>query len=296
MTTTYRIKIFCSFASSEICKNNFEKIDFADQIDFYGENKKVFFTTGDDYTHAILINTPMPDLKIPKANVIGLAFEPIHFLGLTPQFIQYAQTHIGRYYIGDKYDLPLPFVEGFAYMWHSRPPKEITLKKKIMSIILSNKRMAPGHIYRHQLVEEIIKRRLPIDIFGRGSVQYNYPTVKGEFECDSEAFEDYLYSICIENFKCNHYFSEKIMNPLLLNCVPLYYGCHNISEYFDDVLIITGDLNRDMELIINIFKNPYGYYKPMYNAKNLKTVNLIENMEKVFSFSDSLSNSLPKNS
>lgn len=86
------------------------------------------------------------------------------------------------------------------------------------------------------------------------------------------------------------------MNPLLLNCMPLYYGCHNISEYFDDVLIITGDLNRDMELIINIFKNPYGYYKPMYNAKNLKTVNLIENMEKVFSFSDSLPKTLPKNS
>ena len=284
--TTYRIKIFCTFASSENCKKTYEKINFANEIDFYGANKKVFFTTDDDYTHAILINTPMPDLKIPKANVIGLAFEPIRFMGLTPQFIQYAQTHIGRYYIGDKYDLPSPFMEGFGYMWHSRPHKEITLKQKVMSIVVSNKRMAPGHMYRHQLIEEIIKRRLPIDIYGHGSSKYTFPTVKGSFD-DYEPYEDYLYSICIENFKCNHYFSEKIMTPLLFNCMPLYYGCHNISDYFDDILIITGDLDRDMELIINIFKNPYGYYKPTYKEKNIKTVNLIENVENLFSFSES---------
>ena len=57
-------------------------------------------------------------------------------------------------------------------MWHSRPPKEITTKNKLMSIIVSEKQFAPGHIYRHKLVEEIIKLNLPIDIYGRGSNGY----------------------------------------------------------------------------------------------------------------------------
>jgi len=80
------------------------------------------------------MNNAMPNLNIQKENVIGLAFEPIYFLGLTTQFIEYAKKHIGKYYIGDKFDLPAPFIEHFAYMWHSRPSKEITTKNKLMSI------------------------------------------------------------------------------------------------------------------------------------------------------------------
>ena len=38
----------------------------------------------------------MPDLRVSKENVIGLAFEPIPFLDLTIPFIEYAQKHIGK--------------------------------------------------------------------------------------------------------------------------------------------------------------------------------------------------------
>ena len=215
------VKIFCPFASSEKCKEVYERINFSTEFDFYGENKKVYITTEDNYTHAIIINTGMPDLKIPKENVIGLAFEPTQFLNITNEFVNYAQQHIGKYLIGDKYNLPEPFINHFGYMWHSRPPKEITLKEKVMSIVVSNKRSAPGHIYRHQLIEQIIKNQLPIDIYGHGSGQYSYPTVKGSFN-DAEPYENYLFSVCIENFKCSHYFSEKIITPLLYNCMPIY--------------------------------------------------------------------------
>ena len=126
----YKIKIFCTFASSNKCKEIYERINYTNEIDFYGENKKIYITDNDDYTHAIIINTIMPELKIPKENVIGLAFEPIYFLRLTSEFIDYAKKYIGKYFIGDKLDLPEPFFEHFGYMWHSRPPKEITNKKK----------------------------------------------------------------------------------------------------------------------------------------------------------------------
>ena len=131
----YRIKIFCPFASSKNCKETYEKINYSNTIDFYGKDNKVYFTDDEDYTHAIIINTIMPELKIPKENVIGLAFEPLPFLGLTNQFINYALKNIGKYYIGDKNNLPEPFVEHFGYMWHSRPPKEIIDKPNILGKI-----------------------------------------------------------------------------------------------------------------------------------------------------------------
>jgi hypothetical protein len=278
----YKIKIFCPFASSKNCKEIYERINYTNEIDFYGKDKKVYITDEDDYTHAIIINTMMPNLNIPKENVIGLAFEPIPFLGLSKQFINYVNKNVSKYYIGDKLDLPEPFIEHFGYMWHSRPPKQINYKPSIMSIVVSNKKSAPGHIYRHTLIKQIIQLELPIDIYGHGSTQYSYNRIKGSFD-DAEPYENYTFSICIENYQCNHYFSEKIITPLMYNCNPIYLGCKNIDSYFDNILKLTGDVNQDILLITKIIKNPTQYYTATYNDKNIKTVNLIENIEKLYS-------------
>lgn len=278
----YKIKVFCPFANSTQCKEVYERINYASELDFYGKNKSIVITDDDDYTHAIIINTIMPQLKIPKQNVIGLAFEPIQFLGLTTSFVEYAQKYIGKYYIGDKHNLSAPFIEHFGYMWHSRPPKEITYKPNLMSIVVSEKQFAPGHIYRHKLVQQIIAHNLPIDIYGRGSNQYSYSQTKGEFNY-VEPYESYLFSVCIENFQCNHYFSEKIITPLLHNCMPLYLGCKNIDQYFDNMINLSGNIDNDILLLTEIIKNPESYYKPTYNEKNIKTVNLLENVVDLYS-------------
>lgn len=278
----YKIKVFCPFANSTKCKEIYERINYASELEFYGKNKSIVITDDDDYTHAIIINTIMPQLKIPKQNVIGLAFEPMQFLGLTTAFVNYAQKYIGKYYIGDKHNLPEPFVERFGYMWHSRPPKAITDKPNLMSIVVSEKQFAPGHIYRHKLVEQIIRNKLPIDIYGRGSNKYSYSRTKGGFN-DAEPYESYLFSVCIENFQCNHYFSEKIITPLLYNCMPVYLGCKNIDKYFDNMINLSGNIDNDILLLTEIIKNPESYYKPTYNQKNIKTVNLLENVVDLYS-------------
>lgn len=82
----------------------------------YGENKKIIITN-DDYTHFILLNISIPVLKNKlKQNVIGLVFELSRYLQLTKQFIMYAQKYIGKYFIGEKGNLPEHFIEGFGYM------------------------------------------------------------------------------------------------------------------------------------------------------------------------------------
>jgi hypothetical protein len=277
------IKIFCPFSSSKNCKEIYEKINYATGISFYGKNKKIYITDEDDYTHAIIINTVMPELKIPKKNVIGLAFEPMQFLGLNPTFINYARKHIGKYYIGDKLDLPGPFIEHFGYMWHSRPPAEITVKPYLMSIVVSRKKSAPGHIYRHKLIEKIIELGLHVDIYGHGSDMYSYNNrIKGSFN-DAEPYEKYKFSICIENFVSNHYFSEKIITPVLYNCTPIYLGCKNINNYLNNIIKLSGDINKDVLLINDIISNPFEHYKKTYDDKNIKNVNLIQNIECLFS-------------
>ena len=279
----FKIKIFCPFSESKNCKEVYEKINYANENPFYGKIKKIYITDEDEYTHAIIINTIMPELKIPKENVIGLAFEPIQFLGLTQEFINYATKHIGKYFIGDKFDLPNPFIEHFGYMWHSRPPAEIIVKPNLMSIVVSKKKSAPGHIYRHKLVEKIIELGLPIDIYGHGSEMYSYNNrIKGSFN-DVEPYEKYEFSICIENYVSNHYFSEKIITPVLYNCNPIYLGCRNIESYLNNVIKLSGEINKDILLINDIISNKTKYYKKTYNDQNINNVNLIQNIEEIFS-------------
>ena len=150
-----------------------------------------------------------------------------------------------------------------------------------MSIILSQKKIAPGHMYRHTLVESIIQNNLPIDIYGRGANNYNGIHIKGIF-LSNEPYENYLYSICIENFLSNHYISEKIINPMLCNCMPIYIGAKHISYYFQNFISLTGDLVTDMNILVTILKEPMKFYRNPLNKRNIQQINIFENLNQLF--------------
>lgn len=283
----YKIKIFSSFCNSDVCKINFEKVFNSWKYDFYGENKTIYITTDDDYTHAIIINTAMPLLNIPKQNVVGLAFEPYELLNFTEEFINYAEKYIGKYLIGRNINLPSLFIEKYAFLWHNNPNRSIPLtqKTKKMSIVFSNKNLAPGHLYRIALVREILNENLPIDIFGYGCSliknRGNYKNVKGKFY-NAEPYEEYLFSICIENYESNDYFSEKILDPLFYNCNPIYLGAKNINKYFDNIVCLKKKLLFDIEMVKVILKNPLKYYRQTYNERNISKINFFENILELF--------------
>jgi hypothetical protein len=217
---------------------------------YYGKTYK--FTDGDDYTHAVIMNTAMPELKIPRQNVIGLAFEPPEFLNITTQFIEYALRHIGKYYIGSVGQLPPPFTSHFGFMWHCNIPKIIPEKTKTMSIIFSKKGFATGHKYRMELIKAILNTDLPIDIYGTGCELLKHiedSRIKGPFD-EKEPYLDYKYHIAIENYRHDAYISEKFMNPILCKCIPIYWGAQYVETYFPTTCFkLLGRVDSDMILI-----------------------------------------------
>lgn len=269
------IKFFSSFGSSDGCIEAYTRV--SELMLDPNFNKTYTFTTGENYTHAIILNTAMPALTLPKENVIGLAFEPLIFLNLTPAFIAYANKHIGKYLIGEKKNLPPPFIEHFGYMWHITPLHLSTIpnKSKVMSLMISNKVMTSGHQYRHTLCKRILNSNLPIDIYGNGCKIYEKSRdtrLKGIFQ-DNEPYEDYLFHIAIENVETPHYFSEKIMNPLLCNTTPIYLGCQEINQYFPNMVItLTGQIESDMTLLSDICQRQERYIKQSDVAAVKKTI------------------------
>ena len=278
------IKFFSSFCDSQNVMNVYLRIDELANSERYGRD--YVFTTGDDYTHAIIVNTAMPSLSIPKERIIGISAEPPHFLGVSQEFIHYVQNHLSKYYIGDASGLPSAFIERYSYLpWHYSIPTSLLPKTKFMSIMVSFKNDAPGHRYRHEMVRHILSSHLPIDIYGNGCNEYvstGDARVKGSFS-HLEPYEEYQFHICIENFSLPDYFSEKITNALICNTIPIYYGCKHIDTYFpDSVISLTGNITEDMNTLESIVTCPAHYQKQMdaaYVKKTISIENIVDHFE-----------------
>ena len=287
-----RIKIYSDFCNSETCKQKYETLCNVHKMNNYGPDKYLNITTGSTYTHAILLNCPIvTDISVPPECVLGLAFEPIPYLRLSYDFIDFADKHIGTYYIGYKHPKLTShlFKEHHGFIWHtdhpSEPARETMIKNSnnVISLIISKKLQAPGHVYRHKLATFILTNNLPVDIWGNGTAQLsakfpNKTNIKGPFK-DKEPYESYSLSICIENHRHPHYFSEKISNCFICNTTPVYLGCTQIETYFPNQLIhLSGIFQEDCALLTEISKNPSNYIREIKSKENDDVLNLMKNL------------------
>ena len=227
------------------------------------------------------------DLKVPKERVVGLAFEPPEFLKRDSNFshfVEYARSYISKYFIGSSDGLPSPFVSHYSFMWHITPPRRMVEKTRPMSIMVSEKTNAPGHMYRHALVRSILQSNLNIDIYGRGCRYYSGDSrLKGEFS-DDELYDQYHFHICIENFQTQCYTSEKYTNCILWGTTPIYWGATNIDVVFPNItIVLAGDLEKDMNMLSDILRNPNQYKKNIVQDDIRPKMNLLKNLENIFS-------------
>jgi hypothetical protein len=109
-------------------------------------------------------------------------------------------------------------------------------KTKLCSCITSTANSIPGHEVRLRFLDRL-RRELSdrIDFFGRG-VQ---PIPDKEV-----GLAPYRYHVALENSAVPHYWTEKLADPFLRNCFPIYYGAPNIGEYFDTASLAVIDINE----------------------------------------------------
>jgi hypothetical protein len=133
-------------------------------------------------------------------------------------------------------------------------------ERRPVSLPFSNKRMLPGHKYRHDLAHALLTdaRSLPVDVWGRGALEFaarsgllRDPRVKGPFD-QLEPYTQYAFTIAIENTMGDEgrYFTEKVYLPVYCRCTPLYAGSPHIDEYFPGATVpLSGNLAQDVELV-----------------------------------------------
>jgi hypothetical protein len=73
------------------------------------------------------------------------------------------------------------------------------------------------------------------------------------------------------------------MDPLFCETTPVYLGCINIDSYFPGMVIhLSGDANKDFELLGDILKRPEAYRKPIDIDTVKKTTSLVKNIPRLF--------------
>ncbi len=131
------------------------------------------------------------------------------------------------------------------------PHGQIYPKKKLVSMIASNKIMCNEHKFRQQIIKKFQDK---CDHFGRG---YK------ELEDKKDGLSDYCFSIAMENLTYPNMFTEKITDCFVTGTIPIYYGMNNIGDFFDKDGII--ELTDDFKIEDLSFDL---YYSKMNSIKN----------------------------
>ena len=82
------------------------------------------------------------------------------------------------------------------------------------------------------------------------------PQVYGKRIC----FDNAMFHVCVENVKYNNWYTEKIGEAFCTKTVPIYWGCPNIGEYYDERGIITFETEEELIHIIDNL-TPEKYYE-----------------------------------
>lgn len=150
---------------------------------------------------------------------------------------------------------------------------DIERKRFEVSTIIGNKLMAPGHHFRKAvyIAQDSLPKHVTYRFFKSVFCPIRLPPTSNDshfkdssHEGKSEAFLDSQFHLVIENSRQVNYFTEKLCDCLITKTIPIYYGCPNISEYFntDGWIILESDSVAELsEKLLAITPMYYSTYK-----------------------------------
>lgn len=128
-------------------------------------------------------------------------------------------------------------------------------KTKNISFCCSNKRMIPSHLERIKLADMIHDK---VDMKG------NYLSTPAT---TADIYEDYRYSIVFECENTPYYFTEKLLNAFVRRCIPINYGCTDLTSFgFDVSAVLQCNTIQDVVDLVNSDFDWKGFYDSHLDA------------------------------
>ncbi len=132
-------------------------------------------------------------------------------------------------------------------IWLNEKFNKIHPKTNFVSMIFSWKNWTEGHRLRHLIAQNVEG----VSLYGTGAGR--------EIEGKEEGLMDYKYSIVVENSIDDFYFTEKILDCFACGTIPIYWGCPNIGEFFNEKGIMSFSNIEDLGKIFETLSQPKHY-------------------------------------
>lgn len=128
--------------------------------------------------------------------------------------------------------------------------QKIHVKSKKCSMFASDRQMVDGHRYRHEVAARL---QHSVDLFGGA---HGSPTLGGEgFAGKAQSLAPYMFSVAMENCVVPLYYTEHLTNCFVTGTVPVYWGCREIAEVFDERGVIWLSEDFDPTALTRIYYN-----------------------------------------
>lgn len=199
---------------------------------------------------------------IPKDSLRIVILQDPAWLGSLVPLVQKHQdkyTHLLTYQEDVLDSNPKARLFHFPNTWikdYKFPEKEFSV-----STIVGGKNFMEGHALRHELWRNRDQITIPKKFYLSGNAVHSHSFVRFN-EADyidqlvlgasKNPLFDSMFHIAIENCSIANYFSEKLIDCFQAKTVPIYYGCRNIGEYFNEEGIFTARHLNDIISYCNV--------------------------------------------
>jgi len=240
------LKFFSNYDHSENLLKRFKS-------NYIIDDDQLSFVTNNEYDVAVVFNGSNEWIK-PSATIITVIQEPSwsplpqrDFLINSDYLVVHDPELFERTH---QIKLKGKVIESPSYLFYDDKvdrrffnDSTLVVKEKKISMIVSALHYNIGNYgKRLNLLGKILESDLPIDIYGRG---WNIPDLryKGGLEFKYNGLLPYEYSIAIENSNEKNYITEKFVDCVICNTIPIYNGAPNINEVYDSRYFKTIDLD-----------------------------------------------------
>jgi len=168
-------------------------------------------------------------------------------------------------------------------------------KSKMLSLIASKQTMTRGHRLRHK-VANAIKDRYEVDLwggaykpFGKGNSGLTAGAIR---EGKTEPLKDYRFSVTIMNSKEQNYFTETLVDVFRHGTIPIFWGCPNVGEFFNDKGILQFNTGQELMSILDSLSEDLYNSKLEYVKENFEIAKKYVSMDDTFA--DNLIKTIPE--
>ena len=142
-----------------------------------------------------------------------------------------------------------------------------------VTMLCGDKVSCSGHILRRAIWDNQEKITIPKEFYHSQSHDGLHIFAGNRCATDkknkTELLYDAMFHIAIENNRSVNYFTEKLIDCIVSKTIPIYYGCTNISDYFDTrgfiIIKNTQDINRINKLTADYYNKTLPYIEENYS-------------------------------